>query len=92
MTHATARTHAAAVITLAGLASVWAALAVLLVGGSPAGSVLWVLLGCGMAASAAGSLLAIKHSPGTVRWVGVLSFGMGVGVCVLALALLHQAQ
>ena len=91
VTRSTAGTNIAAVITLAGLACVWAALAVLVGGGSPAGLAVWVLLACGLAGSATGSLLSLKHSSGTVRWAGVVSFGLGVGVCVLALALLHQA-
>lgn len=88
---AEARHHAVAMLVLLGLAAVWAALAVLLGGGSPDALVFWALAGAGTAGSAAGSLMAVAMNLAAVRWVGIVGFGLGAAVCVLSLLLLFQA-
>lgn len=77
----------AATLVLFGLALAWAGLALVLYGVQPRSTLILGAQALCLVSSASGAALA---SVASVRWVGILAFGLGGGVSILVLLLIQQ--
>ena len=82
---------AAAAMVLTALAAGWAALALILSGGSPNGLIPWGLISLGAAGSAAGTLWGWNFRPPAIRYVGIVGFALASAVAAFAALLIYRA-